>query len=86
MAITLVTPIKQRQVEAYFKALRDEGVDIAHISSPEWAGISVRIGLRVGILAGATEDEALDITPRENMAAWKALNDALSEALEIPKN
>ena len=76
--------MKQRDVEAFFRTVRElQGGDI-NVSSPELVGVTVRAAARVGLLPGVNEGDVDDMRPAAVMALSKAFNEHLADALRIP--
>lgn len=76
--------LRQRDVEAFFRAVRElQGGDL-NVSSPELVGVTVRAAARVGLLPGVNEGAIDDMRPAAVMALSQAVNDHLAEALRVP--
>ena len=76
--------LRQRDVEAFFRAVRElQGGDL-NVSSPEYLGITVRAACRAGLLPGIKEVDIDDKTPAAVHILARAVNDHLAEALRIP--
>lgn len=76
--------MKQRDVEAFFRTVRElQGGDI-NVSSPELMGATVRAAARVGLLTGVKESDIDDMRPAAVMALSTAFNEHLADALRIP--
>jgi len=76
--------LRQRDVEAYFRAARDLQDGELNVSSPEYLGITVRAACRAGILPGYKEADIDDLLPAAVHVLALGINDHISEALRIP--
>jgi len=83
--------LRQRDVEAYYKALRIiaremGGVSPAMLLGPEYNGVAVRAAVRAGWVVGVTEDGVADMHPARATALAREIGDLVGKAYEVPKN
>ncbi len=72
--------LKQRHVEAFFKAMRTAGVNAGDMSAPEYTGAVVRAAQAAEIVSVADVGE---MAPRDVIRLAREVNDAIAEALAI---
>ena len=80
----LLDDLRQRHVEAFFRAARDLQGGELNVSSPEYTGITVRAAARAGLLSGVNEGDVDDMRPAAVRVLAAGINDHISEALAVP--
>ena len=83
--------LRQRDVEAYYKALRiiareQGGVGPSALLGPEYNGAAVRAAVRAGWIDGVTEDGVADMHPARVTELAREIGDLVGKAYEVPKN
>ena len=83
--------LRQRDVEAYYKALRTLAREMGDASpsmllGPEYNGAAVRAAVRAGWIDGVTEDGVADMHPARVTALASEIGDLVGKAYEVPKN
>jgi hypothetical protein len=82
----LKTSIKQRQVVAFYKALREMQGD-GKLSVPEYNDCVVKAAIKAEMLDGLTQTTAVDeMDPKEANALAKEVADYLVDLLKIDPN
>ena len=76
--------LRQRDVEAFFRAVRDLQDGELNVSSPEYTGITVRAAARTGLLPGIDEGDVDDMRPAAVRVLAQGINDHISESLAVP--
>ena len=85
LGISMELPeLKQRDVEAYFRAARDLLGGEVDVSSPEYQGVTVRAAARAGMLPGIKEDDVGDMSPAATHLLARAVNNHIAESLSVP--
>lgn len=85
LELSFVLPeFRQRDVEAYFKALRDIQGGEVNLSAPEFVGCVVRAAAKCGWLEGATEESVGDMKPAAVMWLSDSIQMAIREATAVP--
>jgi hypothetical protein len=74
--------LKQRHVEAFFKAMRLAGINSGDMSAPEYAGAVVRAAASAGML-DAPDIDVGEMLPREVVKLAREVNNAITEALTL---
>lgn len=85
LGISVELPVlRQRDVEAFFRAARELLGGDVNVSSPEYMGITARAACRAGLLPGITEEAIGDMSPAAAHILARAINEHIAEAMRIP--
>jgi hypothetical protein len=84
VSVELADPIKQRHVEAFFKAKREQdGDNLIRLSSPEEYGSVVRSAWKAGVVLPPEQDPG-EMSPAAVRWLGLQLDKLIGEALSIP--
>ena len=84
VSVELADPIKQRHVEAFFKAKRElDGDNAVRLSSPEEYGSVIRSAWTAGVLLPPAQDVG-ELSPAAVRWLGQQLDRLIGEALSIP--
>lgn len=84
VSVDVADPIKQRHVEAFFKAKRElDGDNLVRLSSPEEYGSIVRAAWKGGVLLPPEQDPG-EMPPAAVRWLGQQLDKLIGEALSIP--
>lgn len=79
----MITDIRQRHVEAFFRLMRESGVDAKEVSAPEYAGLVVRSAQSAGIVDDNTD--VGEMLPADVILIAREVNGVISDALDFKK-
>lgn len=76
----------QRDMENYFKALRELEADPVNESVPEYSGKAVKAAVKAEIVKGLDGIDIGDMNPKAVLAVQRTVSQAIAEALTIDPN
>ena len=76
--------LRQRHIEAHFRAVRELQGGELDVSGPEYLGVTTRAAARTGILPGIKEDDVDEMLPAAVLVLARAVNEHIAQALSVP--